>query len=175
MRAQIHDLSVSPWNKEQTISFRTNEDCRDMFEKLKGKDLTVTVKRYHKPRSLDANAYAWVLMDNLAAVLGITKENIYKNYIRGMGGNNAIVKIRNDALDKFCTSWEQHGLGWVTDIMPNSTQGFSNVICYYGSSTYDAEQMSRLINFIVQDCVSVGIETRSAEDIASLMEEWNGR
>jgi hypothetical protein len=45
-------------------------------------------------------------------------------------------------------------------------------MCYYGSSYYDTAQMSRLIELAVQDCKELGIETRSEEEIASLLGEW---
>lgn len=51
----------------------------------------------------------------------------------------------------------------------------SEVTAYYGSSTYDTAQMSRLIDLIVQDCMSVGIEVRDPEDVASMLEAWDGR
>ena len=40
-------------------------------------DKLVTLKIKHPRRSLDANAYLWILCDKLAAVLGSTKEEIY--------------------------------------------------------------------------------------------------
>ena len=47
-----------------------------------------------------------------------------------------------------------------------------NVTLYYGSSTYDTKQMSRLIDNIVQDCQAVGIETLTPDKLALLLEEW---
>lgn len=53
--------------------------------------------------------------------------------------------------------------------------GCVNVILYYGSSVYDSRQMAALIDKIVQDCHAVGIETRTPEEIASIMEQWEAR
>ena len=49
----------------------------------------------------------------------------------------------------------------------------TNVILYYGSSTYDTAQMARLIDLIVQDCKAQHIETADPEDIKSLLQMWD--
>ena len=64
------------------------------------------------------------------------------------------------------------GLGWQTDTMPSKHQGYTRVILYYGSSTYDKAQMGRLIDLIVQDCTSIGIEVKPQEEIDSLLQEY---
>jgi hypothetical protein len=46
------------------------------------------------------------------------------------------------------------------------------VILYYGSSTYDTAQMSRLINNIIEECRQLGIETKSEEEVQSLLRQW---
>ena len=50
--------------------------------------------------------------------------------------------------------------------------GYKLVHAYYGSSTFDTEEMSRLINAIVEDCKELGIETRTPEEIENLLSLW---
>ena len=59
-----------------------------------------------------------------------------------------------------------------SDIMPSKIDGCTNVIVYYGSSTYDSKQMSVLIDRIVQDCKELGIETLPPDELLRLQEEW---
>lgn len=174
MKAEIRELSFA-MDGTQILSFRTEDDCHELYEKYKGKALTVTVKRFSKPRSTNANAYAWVLMDKLAEKLHIAKESLYKGYVKNIGGNNDRLYIADEAVGRFCTAWEGYGLGWLCDVLPSGQKGVSEVTAYYGSSTYDTAQMSRLIDLIVQDCMSVGIEVRDPEDVASMLEAWDGR
>ena len=68
--------------------------------------------------------------------------------------------------------WEHNGIGWQAETMPSKLPGCTNVILYYGSSTYDTAQMSRLIDLIVQDCDALGIETKDPAEIDRLVEEW---
>ena len=56
--------------------------------------------------------------------------------------------------------------------MESKLPGCVNVVLYYGSSTYDTAQMSRLIDNIIQDCKAQGIDTRTPEEVARMKEEW---
>ena len=136
-----------------------------------GKDYTAVLKRY-RPRSLDANAYFWVLCDQLAEKTRIPKEDIYRSLVREIGGNCETVCVLDKAADKLRRGLEHNGLGWVTEILPSKIAGCVNVVLYYGSSTYDSAQMSRLIDLVVQECQAQGIETKTPEELALLKEDW---
>lgn len=133
-----------------------------------GNQYTVEIKEYRKKRSLDANAYAWVLIDKLAEKLRISKAEVYRNAIREIGGVSDIVCVQEKAADALCEGWNHNGLGWFTDRMPSKLPGCVNVVLYYGSSTYDTAQMSRLIDGLVQDAKAQGIETMTPAEIARL-------
>ncbi len=128
-----------------------------------------------RKRSLDANAYCWVLLDKLATVFQKPKTEIYKQYIRDVGGNSETVCVVNKAVEKLCSHWSDHGLGWLTDTMPSKIEGCTNVILYYGSSTYDTAQMARFINLIVEDCKELGVEILSERELSLLKEGWTGK
>lgn len=136
------------------------------------KQYSLTIKEHKKKRSLDANAYAWVLLDKLAAVIHESKEAIYKSYIKEIGGNSELVCIKTEAAESLRAGWSRNGLGWQSDTMPSKLPGCTNVILYYGSSVYDTEQMSRLIDLIVQDCNIFGIDTKDPEELEKLLTEW---
>ena len=76
--------------------------------------------------------------------------------------------MQEQAADKLRQGWEHNGLGWVTETMPSKLEGCVNVVLYYGSSTYDTAQMSRLIDNVIQDCKAVGIETMTPMELARL-------
>ena len=68
--------------------------------------------------------------------------------------------------------WNKNGIGWQTEVMDSKIDGCKNVVLYYGSSTFDTKQMSRLIDNIVQDCKELGIETLTPQQLDALKEEW---
>lgn len=149
------------------------DKARQVLDTLKeGKGYDVEIKEHREKRSLDANAYFWVLVDRLAEKIRIPKTDIYRRYIREIGGNHEMVCVIDSAVEKLRNGGEHNGLGWQTDTMPSKLPGCTNVVLYYGSSTYDTAQMSRLIDLIVQDCGEQGIETLPQEKLAGMMEEW---
>jgi hypothetical protein len=139
-----------------------------------GKYLQAEIKQYRKRRSLDANAYCWVLCQKIAEVIGSTKELVYQNFIRD-AGQFEIIPIRDDAVDRWIRNWNAKGLGWHAEILSDSKiDGYKNVISYYGSSVYTVEEMSVLLNEIVGECLNLGIDTMSPKELKSLEESWKG-
>lgn len=133
------------------------------------------LKQYREKRSLDANAYCWVLLDKIAASTGVPVADVYRDLIRNIGGNSYICPIRNDAIDRYIQIWQSNGLGWLCENLGacKKTSGYSNIKCYYGSSVYDTAQMSRFIDLVVQECKQLDIETLPPDKLAALKGEWN--
>ena len=158
-----------------TLELNEKMDTLRMVDELHGADkLSIRIGRHKKKRSLDANAYCWVLISKLADKLGIPKTEVYRQTIKYIGGNSDTVCIQDKAVKSLCEGWERNGIGWQTDTFPSKIEGCTNVILYYGSSTYDTGSMSRLIHYIVEECRIQGIETRSKEELESLLRQWGG-
>ena len=97
-------------------------------------------------------------------------EAVYRQIIKEVGDNYEILPIRDDAVDKWIFAWEEKGIGWCCDILGKSKlEGYTNVITYYGSSTYDSKQMSDFISLIVQECKEQDIETATPRELALLL------
>lgn len=137
--------------------------------------LTIKIDKPKKKRSLDANAYCWTLIGRIAEKTGVPKSEVYRQAIREIGGNYEIVCVKEEATDSLRNGWEHNGLGWQTDTMLSKLDGCTNVVLYYGSSTYDTEQMGRLIENVIQDCKALGIETKPQNEIDSLINSWGGK
>ena len=143
-------------------------------EEAKGKTFEVTLQKERKRRSLDSNAYAWLLIGKLAAKLNVPPEEIYRQYIPDIGDIYTIVPVKEDILDHWDKVWCKGHIGRMTrDMGPcKAFSGYHNVMCYYGSSDFDTKQMSRLIDLIVEDCKLQDIETLPPETLAMMNEEW---
>lgn len=175
MKGELIALSVNPENRRQRVTIELDGDFGETFDKLHklhGLPVDVEMKPYRRKRSLDANAYAWLLIDKLAAAMSITKEEVYRQEIRQIGGVSVQMCLQSKAVDAFCQSWTSRGLGWQCEKFPSKLPGCVNVTAFFGSSVYDTKQMSDLINQIMEDCRSLGIETKSPEELASLLNEW---
>ena len=175
LTGKINALNIDFMTGKTLLTLEVNEKeaVKQGYDELhEAEKLSIEIKKYRKKRSLDMNAYAWVLMDKLAAKTGVTKTEIYRSYIKDIGGNSDVICVLDKAVPKLCEAWIRNGIGWQTDTMPSKLDGCTNVILYYGSSTYDTAQMKRLIDNIVQDCEEQGIQTATADEIANMLSLW---
>ena len=144
-----------------------------VVRKHKDRLYDIEVKEHRKKRSLDANAYAWVLINKLADTMRIPPTEVYRQAIQNVGGNYEILPVKEEAAEHFKQVWEAQGLGWpCVDMGKSKVSGYRNLRAYYGSSTYTTTQMAQLIEVLTQDCRSLDIEVKSQEEIASLMGAW---
>ena len=169
-------ISYQTGNPLLTFEIEEKQSALTIAEDLiNGGKLAIKVAEFKKKRSLDANAYAWVLIGKIAEKTSVAKHDVYRAAIREIGGNSDTVCIQNHAVEQLCAGWHRNGIGWITDTMPSKLDGCTNVVLYYGSSTYDSEQMSRLILILKQDCDALGIETKTPAELASLLDSWRGK
>ena len=159
------------------LSLEINEDIQSTIDDIKDVEtLDLSLEKHKEKRSLDANAYFWVLIGKIAQkVKGKSKEDIYRNYIKETGAYE-VFPVREDALVRWNEIWQERGTGWVTeDIgtckLPNLKK-YHNVKCYYGTSVYDSVQMNHLIDLVVQDCKDLGIETLPPNEIERMKHLW---
>lgn len=147
-----------------------------IIRKHKPRLYDLEIKEHRKMRSLDANAYAWVLIGKIAYVLKMPPNLVYIHAIRDVGGNYEIIPIKEEAAERFREIWKGKGIGWLCDDMGSSKiDGYRNLRCYYGSSAYDTRQMSQLIDNLVQDCKVLDIETLPPDKLGAMMEGWNAK
>lgn len=164
---------------DTVIMFRVSHEsrkCIDEILKIEG-DISVEVKKYSPKRSRDANAYMWTLCGKMSEKLSngtkVTKEDVYRKAIKEIGVYKQ-VEISENAANTLIYSWNLHGVGWLAEKVDYSKhEGFVIINLYYGSSTYNKKQMSRLIDNIVQDCHALGIETKTPDEIALMKAMWN--
>ena len=171
MKGKLKDLAFGR-EGEQIITLTTKTDCREWFDELKADPVDFEIKKHRKKRSLDANAYAWVLIDKIAGKLGLSKAEVYREAIRNIGGVSDVVCIKEEAAEKLIAGWTKQGLGWQAEEMTSKIAGCVNVVLFYGSSMYDSKQMANLIDLLITDAKELGIETDTPEQIARYKSEW---
>lgn len=137
-----------------------------------GKLLRVEIKQHRNRRSLDANAYCWVLCQRIAEAIQQTPEDVYRDFIRRVG-QFEFLPIKNEAVDRFIEIWQSKGIGWFAEKAWNSKlEGYTTVKAYYGSSVYDTREMSVLIDEIVSQCKEMDIETMPPAELEALKQQW---
>ena len=145
-----------------------------LVRKHKNKLYNLEVKEYRQKRSLDANAYAWVLIHKLAEAMKLSPVEVYREAIRNVGNNFTPMCVRQQDAESLKKNWSKHGLGWLCeDLGPSQVPGCVNIACYHGSSCYTSSQMTVLIDNLVQDCKALDIETLTPDKLALLKEAWD--
>ena len=167
MRAKIVDFICDSLSGTQRLTLTIRGDFRTQYEDLKDKELEISLKPYRPKRSLDANAYCWVLIGELAEKLNLPPKEIYRKAIREIGVWQDI-ELNQEAVHTIDHIWSNNGIGWFTEKVDNTRNGVI-VRLFYGSSVYNSKQMSRLIDYIVDECKQQGIDTRSPEEISAIM------
>ena len=139
-------------------------------------EYTVSITKKNKRRSLNANAYAWVLCEKIAHELSrnsyISKNDVYKRVIQE-AGTFTYLPIKNDAVVRFIEIWHGHGLGWhAEDAGPAKTEGYTIIRAYHGSSVYTVDEMRRLIDALIDECNQLNITVENNDYVNSLIQEW---
>ena len=147
-----------------------------LIKGLMNRQYTLEIKQFRKKRSLDANQKMWALINEMSTKIHLTPEEIYQGYIPDVGNNYRVFPVKPEEINEFAADWCNGHLGrMVEDMGPCRKRdliGYHNLRCYRGSSEYDVQTFSRLLNLVEQDCRQLGIETISERERSLLMEEW---
>ena len=146
---------------EELVRWLFNQDKEKVFE----------VKEHKLKRSLNANAYCWVLMNKIADVIKSTKEEVYREYIKNKGIFR-LITMNKDAINTFIKVWQEKGLGWICDVSESKYEGMVDVVAYYGTSSYNTKQMANFIDYVVDEAKNLGIETLPPDEIERLKSLW---
>lgn len=145
-----------------------------------GKEYVIEIKPVSKikRRSLNANAYCWVLCQAIAERLSrdgqyISKEEVYQTCIKNSQQMQHLL-IQSKAAPAFRRSWERNGIGFqVVEIGPSKDHaGYEWIGLYAGSSTYSVAEMSRLLACLVDEARQVGAETEPPDYVQALLDDW---
>lgn len=167
----IKNISNDFLSGELHITFSVNEkaNVKAEYDKIKDvKKLKVKVDKYREKRSLDANAYMWVLLQKMAATMKTSKEELYIEMLSRYGIFTHII-VKPHIVDRVKAEWRTvKELGEVT---VNGITGIQ-LQCYFGSSTYSTKEMSVLIDGVVSECKEIGIETLPPDELQRMKEMW---
>ena len=158
-----HDVTTGKW----LLTFETVE-LPDIFDKTRDKDLNLEIKQHRNHRSKDANALLWECIGRLAMALRADKWDIYLLMLKRYGQYTYIV-VPPNAVEMVARQWRECEV--IGDININGRDGVQ-MLCYYGSSTYDTKQFSVLLDGVISEMKEIGLTTPTSEDMRRSIEEW---
>ncbi|MBO6233228.1 MAG: hypothetical protein J6N78_04135 [Clostridia bacterium] len=171
----IEDISIDYKTRKSKISLLLDTKEIEIVEQLKNENkLNIELKKYRKSRSLNANNYFWKILQELCELAEIETIEEYKRRVKELGIFRRF-RIEKENIKTFEKMWTAQGIAWFCEIADTEYIGdteFKIINAYYGSSSFNSKQMSRLIDGVVQDCKPYGIETKTPEEIESLLRSW---
>lgn len=169
MKANLVDMTMG-MDGRQRVTLSLIGDWRADFDKLKGEELDVEIKKHREKRSLDANAYMWALVGKIAEAMTppLPKDDVYREMLRSYG-QSGMVSIAEKYVEQF-----EREFKYRDELGRSELNGktFVHYRFYIGSSKYDSKEMSLLVDGVVSEAKALGIDTDTPEMIARIKEEW---
>lgn len=167
---RLHSVNRDWKSGKIIIGFELNEEPTESINDISScEKLNIRVVKFRKKRSLDANAYMWVLLQKMAEVLQQDKWNIYIDMLGKYGVFTHII-VKPNVVEKVKEEWRT--VKELGEVCVNGTTGIQ-LQCYFGSSTYNTKEMSVLIDGVVSEAKELGIETLSPDELERMKAEWN--
>ena len=133
-----------------------------------GKELLVEIKKVDPKRSLDANRALWGMLDQIAAAVNSTPEEVYLECLRKYGKRRYIAVMPEDVAYETA----KHKIAEVREeYYIYGTKVFCMEVID-GSSTYTTSEFSRLLDGVISDAKELGIDFISQADRDRYVEEW---
>lgn len=126
-------------------------------------DKTFEVREVRKRRSLTQNAYYWVLLNKLAAKLGMGDAETHLNMLRDYGVCDVFSVLEDVPFESYFKYCEKIGTGTVNG------QRFNHVKVYKGSSQMDSAEFTRLLHGLIEECEAQGIPTMTPAEADALV------
>lgn len=155
------------------VTFEAEDDISGQIDGMRDKTLRLTAKQWRDKRSLDSNAYYWVLLSKLAESIKISKPRAHNIMLREYGqvelfdGSRYYARIpdteeaANDVLER--TTFHLRPTSQVVE--GNNGIGYRTYVLLKGSSNYDSAEMSHLLDGLISECKTLGIETATPEEL----------
>lgn len=77
LRGSIRGVQRDWGTNVPLVTIAVTEGNLNELNDYRDKDLAIEIKLFRNKRSLNSNAYAWVLMQKLAQAMSVTKDDIY--------------------------------------------------------------------------------------------------
>lgn len=160
-----------------TVTLESGQmDAADVMELSQEDRLDVEIKKHREKRSLDANAYYWLLLGKIGKITGDSKNRLHNIMLDRYG---ELDMMEDGSLIPFCIRDDIDYLEFpyphLKPTQKTLSKGNKLYRWYYqikGSSEYNTAEMSRLIDGVVGECREMGIETLPQEELERMMAEY---
>ena len=144
-------------NKAEIQQFLFKLD-KDMVYDLK-------IDKHRNKRSLNANAYSWVLQNEISNVMRLSKAEVHFEMLKRYGQRDYVSLLANIDPSLYFDYYEEQGT------FKNKNNTFKSYIIYKPTRKYNSREMAIFIDGLVQECRNLGIETLEDLEIKEMIKE----
>lgn len=152
-----------------TISINEGSPVVNFLQRIFRVKVLVKIGKYREKRSLDANAYCWVLCSKIAEVQDTSKDEVYEEMIQKYGylykdeeGYITITVAADVDMRKIKGHWKFY----------SGNGEFSAYLMIKGSSEYSSAEMAKFLDMIILEAQELGIQTETPNKIAEMKARW---
>ena len=169
LTCRIKDVTFDYFSGNPLVTLDMNErqSALDMVDNLRDFDkLSIKIDRYKEKRSLNANAYAWLLIGKIGNSTRASKEEVYFKMLKDYGQSDLVSVMAHIPVEHYFKYYEEAGESTLNGKL------FKHYRVYKGSSEFDTREMSIFIDGIVSEAKNLGIETMTPNEIAKMKDLW---
>lgn len=157
------------WNSNKVLVTLELDSLPSDLADLGSDTLDITAHKHRRRRSRNANALLWSCLGKIAAALRTDKWEVYLRMLKRYG-NFTYVCVKPQAVEMLKRQWRE-----CEELGPINVNGQVAVqmICYYGSSTYDTHQFTVLLDGVISEMKEIGLETPAEEELRRTLEAWD--
>lgn len=161
------------WQTGQfNITFSVNEPAA-ISEVNSIKDcekLSIEAVKFRNKRSLDANALLWLCLGQIAATMNppVDKWEVYLEMLKRYGKYTYIC-VKPTVVDAVKAQWRESEVIGEIDI--NGKKAVQ-MLCYFGSSTYNTKEFSVLLEGVISEMAEMEIPTPTSQEMERALKQW---
>lgn len=163
----ITGLSVSYPTRKAVITMEVTARPEDV-EKYTGKAVDVEIEQHRNHRSNNANRLLWECVRRIAMETGRDKWTEYLDLLKDYGKYTYLV-VKPDAVEAVKKQWRE--VEEIGEVMVGQDRGVQ-LLCYFGSSTYNSKEFSVLLDGTINQMRNLGIDVPPSGDIKRALDAW---
>lgn len=126
---------------------------------------------HKEKRSLDANGMLWSCLQEMATSLHTDKWSVYLMMLKRYGKFSYVI-VHPNAVEAMKKQWRE--LEVVGEVDVNGKKGIQ-LLCYYGSSTYNTKEFAVLLDGVISEMKEMGLTPPPTKDMQLIIENMRKR
>ena len=162
-RGRLTGVQVPFRSEKVLLTFEVDARPEDAEAFRQYEDLDISFDKHREKRGNQANALLWACLGEIAAALRTDAWSVYL-YMLERYGRYTTVLVKAEAVEGLQRVWRETRVVGERDDMVE-------VLCYYGSSTYDSAEFSRLLDGVVGEMKELHLPPPPSREMQAALAE----